>query len=157
MRVRWLLVCAAIFCASPASAQHDTTRVADPPLLPAVFGGTAGSAVGAVGGGLLAAVTVDCGPGSDGFCEVAWITLGAGVGSVVGAAYGAHLGARLSGASPSFGRTLRASTAGIFVGAGAAVLLDAIGADAGAVVAFTVSHGTIAGLGAALWQRREQP
>jgi hypothetical protein len=140
-----------------AAAQRDTTRVSDPPLLPAVFGGMLGSAAGGAGGATLAFIIADC-QQSDDVCEGLAVMLGAGIGSTVGAALIAHLGAQLGGGSPSFGRTLLLSGAGLLVGGGAAILMSSVDdSGAGTVIAYTVGQGTLAGLGAALWQRREQP
>ena len=139
--------------AGPLHAQQrDTMRVTDPPLLPAMAGGVVGSAAGAVGVARLAFAIADC--ESRDVCEGVATTLGAGIGGILGATLGANFGAQLTGASPSFRRTLLVSAAGSLVGLGAAVLVSTVHEGIGVAVAYSVGQGMIAGLGASLWQRR---
>ncbi|HUF50786.1 MAG TPA: hypothetical protein VMN60_08135 [Longimicrobiales bacterium] len=148
-----VMLCAAV---APVLAQQDSARAARSKTWPAAVGGIAGSAIGLGAGAGMALLVTDDVIRQDGSWQSGRYVLSLGVGSTLGAAVGAHTGASWGGSTPSFGRVLLGSVAGLIAGCGAAYAIAGVqDNDEPVLISYTVTQGTITGLIAA-WRQGEK-
>lgn len=129
----WLVLAALVLFASPRPVAAQGWEM---------VGGSVGSAAGIFGGAVWSGA-------SEGTLDD--LLVGVTVGSAVGSAAGAYLGGRLSGGGPSVLGALLGGALGTVVAVGVSEVLDRQLRGEPAVLVFigyTVSQGTVAGLGA---------